>query len=282
VELQALIDALRGGIKARVQDFRDLPDTTADRWKAALLEKKPFQPLTEKDVDTALNFLGTGIISGVKAFPELVKGAAQAYKLRAAGKRPAEISEATQGWYVGPEGIAKREISDAPMQLLPFAERELKTSGIAGEELSGYLKHPELFKRYPEMADIKVSGEINPFANSRGQYNPSTREIEVVAPDARSWKSVLGHELQHDVQAAERFDPGANLSNIFEALKAKHPDVNPAILSKEATKLYLRNMGEAEARMVEGKIYRGDFGAHPLEAYDTAIIDLLRRHQLPK
>lgn len=79
------------------------------------------------------------------------------------------------------------------------------------------LNHPELYKQYPELKDIKV-GTMNdgPSVTGllKGQYDPATKTIYLnknLAPEEA--KSTLLHELQHAIQSKEQFSGGGSLDS---------------------------------------------------------------------
>jgi hypothetical protein len=283
MELQDLVDALRGKVKDVSQGIRDLPDTTPEDLAQRLRARPVFDPNDKETENMASGFAGGGIgmIGGTRMFPEELKQLALAYKLRKGGESAQAQSQATKGWYVGPEGAPKKELSDAGMRLEPFAERELRR-GVNDSSVSELIHHPELFKRAPELAELKVSGEINPYANSEAFFHPGDKRIHVVSPDSKSWMQHASHELQHGVQALEGFDLGANYKTIRAALAERNPKASAEEINRAAMDLYKRSMGETEARAVESRFKSGDWSGNPLESYDLPIAKLLRSHTLPR
>lgn len=98
--------------------------------------------------------------------------------------------------------------TDALLDSIHDAEREL--SGMSLEELIG--EDNNLFKEYPQLADINVSFIRNSrFGNYKGFYSPSENTIWI-SPDNGQPASTLVHELQHAIQHIEGFARGGNTS----------------------------------------------------------------------
>lgn len=98
--------------------------------------------------------------------------------------------------------------TDALLDSIHDAEREL--SGMSLEDLIG--EDNNLFKEYPQLADINVSFIRNSrFGNYRGFYSPSENTIWI-SPDNGQPASTLVHELQHAIQHIEGFARGGNTS----------------------------------------------------------------------
>lgn len=98
--------------------------------------------------------------------------------------------------------------TDALLDSIHDAEREL--SGMSLEDLIG--EDNNLFKEYPQLADINVSFMRNSrFGNYKGFYSPSENTIWI-SPDNGQPASTLVHELQHAIQHIEGFARGGNTS----------------------------------------------------------------------
>lgn len=76
-------------------------------------------------------------------------------------------------------------------------------------KLSDYMKHPELFKAYPQLKDLKIyfRQSVN-----KGEYNSSTKTI-IINPmnSAKVQREALIHEIQHAIQDIEGFAKGSSV-----------------------------------------------------------------------
>jgi hypothetical protein len=172
-------------------------------------------------------------------------------------------------WFRGHERRAKFEIpdTDARVRIQPNAQF-----------LGDYLQHPDLYKAYPSLQDIKVIHNSKP-GNAYYQYtreNPKhgLERISINPEDHPvDLRSLLLHEAQHGVQAREGFDLGWGGQEAMEpiALKAMQehgmlktlPSGNVVPLGKQgvgdlyktldeaAKEAYMRQGAEVEARNVQ-------------------------------
>jgi hypothetical protein len=159
---------------------------------------------------------------------ELSSRLSTAQTLESAGETSEQIWTAT-GWARGPEGHWRFEIDDSKSEIksLPSPERldsfdstvgidYLETdptkrvgarSFIVGERLDQVLEHPDLFRHYPQLANLPVFMEdLEP--REKGYFdgvsivlNSNANPIEI--------QSTLHHEIQHAIQAIEGFAHGA-------------------------------------------------------------------------
>ena len=116
----------------------------------------PFMPATGK---------GTlGIFAGLKSNTADLGAHETAKAMEAAGKAPEEILKAT-GWQKNPDEGWRYEISDQNARMkIPMSE--ILESPLFGSPKGNYvlgdvLHHPELYKAYPDVANV-------PFINRRG------------------------------------------------------------------------------------------------------------------
>jgi hypothetical protein len=192
------------------------------------------------------------------------------------GEDPKELFEKTK-WYREPgEPVMKRHFSDKPMNLHPWADRDL-AFGIKDEPISQYIKHPELFNRYPDLADLKLTGTIDPMIpGQKGAFYSGPGELHVEAYTPKDFLSIVGHELQHGISSIEPgFSRGSNTAEGAQRLIAKDPNwERDSGKQREALIEYLRNRGEVEARGVERGIANRDFDKFPLEDIDWERMQL--------
>src|SRR5574337_974109 len=145
------------------------------------------------------------------------------------------------GWFIGPDGRARYEISDRDARL------KMPASGKAGDALRGtttvgaLLNHAKLFSAYPGAAGIEVSTKPGEGASFQAAHEGRPARIRIGA-DMPMGKvtSALMHEIQHYVQRQEGFATGSNLL---------------AAGSREA---YFNSAGEVEARNVQTRLKMTD------------------------
>lgn len=189
-----------------------------------------------------------------------------------AGRSAEEIANAT-GWFKHPvDGKWKYEISDD-------AARATGRRAEPGQSLPAreVLQHEELYKAYPELADIPIKNKPGPGGYQQPRADGSTAEIGLdhTNPD---FASIMLHEMQHAIQRREGFGLGANpsMKDITDApfirdLQAKYQDIAMARLTgqpgvsenlfnyakyqfeKGKYDTYKRAAGEVESRMTQDR-----------------------------
>ena len=117
------------------------------------------------------------------------------------------------GWFVGHDNKWRFEVDDRNADFKQdFKDIPKKTNLTLGE----IFDNPELYKQYPEAANITFEVN-NPFfdwsKSSQGWYDESRNKI-VVTPYAEDPRSTMLHEMQHWVQAKEGFAPGGNYNSV--------------------------------------------------------------------
>lgn len=146
-----------------------------------------------------------------------------------------EIRKKTN-WFQDNEGNWKFEISDKDAVLSKKIDKNAKY------RLSEIFNHPELYEMYPNIKKIKVKFKnISTFNDQKvgGQYVPLTNTIEVnnTMLDKNNAnfliKKTLLHEIQHNIQAIEKFNSGYKGKEISG---------------------YFENLGEIEAKNTENRI----------------------------
>ena len=94
---------------------------------------------------------------------------------------------------------------------------EMKTNNDGTFKLSRILKHDELFKNYPQLADTQLTLKDMP-KGANGYYYAKANEIVLnSAMNKEDIKSALLHEIQHAIQNKEGWAKGGTPSN-FKAL----------------------------------------------------------------
>ena len=171
-----------------------------------------------------------------------------AAKMEADGRDAKDIRLAT-GWFRNPyDKMWRHEISDERARLTQ-AFKDLSESKVMGSKkslrLDEALDHPELFKAYPELKDIKVikkPGFMDFFGALQGSFDPKTNTINLT-PYSKDPESTLIHEVQHWIQEKEGFASGGNADIAIKA--APKSAVDKAIKSQLTKK---ESQATAEAK----------------------------------
>lgn len=168
--------------------------------------------------------------------------AQQAQNLESQGLSPEEIWFKT-GTFRGADGEWKQEISDhgAKLKYIPSHETNFV-------KLSKVLDHPDLFKSYPHLKNMKIRWEDNSndtgiqgwHRPSEGLIGMSLYDVDGSANSIDNYLDTLVHELQHAIQYKEKWQYGGNTR-----LGAK---INP----RDPYAGYLSTQGEIGARAAEG------------------------------
>lgn len=112
------------------------------------------------------------------------------------------------GWFRGPDGQWRFEISDENASLNILTMRD---NNFSPTTLGDVMSHSDLFDAYPRLRDMKVEFSSGSSRNL-GEFNEMTRTITVnrnLRP--RKMLSTLIHETQHAVQSTENFARGGNI-----------------------------------------------------------------------
>lgn len=203
-----------------------------------------------------------GIFGGRLAKTANLDALREAEMMAAKGMHPETVLRETN-WFRSPSDHKWRfEIPDDKMRIQHMPTTE-------GHDVIGsvgvLVKHPELFKAYPQLQMPKM-GIVNDAArpNGAGYFqtgNPPT--IGITAPNEAVARSVAAHELQHGVQGIENFSFGADPSNIAGLIE-KGLRKNPSLYLNEghnfmdvvgrADPIYRGIAGEVEARNVQRRL----------------------------
>jgi hypothetical protein len=148
-----------------------------------------------------------------------------------------------------------------------------------GGRLGDLLDHPELFKNYPQLADMNVSAYYKKGTKRGGSQLGN--DLEMYSKDPDDLLKVLLHETQHKVQDIEKFGRGGNPTQFASSLAREAVMDNPALagtvldpkgsrwkeIAQKSTQLYNGLPGEIESRSVEKR-----FGMTPelLRKYSPA------------
>ena len=158
----------------------------------------------------------------------------RAQQMKADGAGAEDILRET-GWFVGLDGQwrfelddsqmkidydgmqQKREawLSDGAMRLLEqepnLTEEQARRRILRDEQmpltLGDLLDYPELYRQYPDMADMPVY-LYDSAEDYAGSYHPDSDAIVLTRSGMEGWKRTLPHEIQHAIQVREGFDMG--------------------------------------------------------------------------
>lgn len=180
-----------------------------------------------------------------------------ARKMEEDGRSNEEIRLAT-GWFRNPyDNILRYEVSDENAKLTQaFSDlEESKSLAILKEQknitLDQALDHPELFKAYPELKDIKVIKQAGFFDYEKrlqGSFNPDTNTVNIT-PYSQDPESTLIHEIQHWIQRKEGFASGGNEQSVIKAASTK-------VIEKALAKVVEKKTADLESIAKEVKDLR--------------------------
>lgn len=137
-----------------------------------------------------------------------------ARKMREAGIGEIAVKLAT-GWELGGDGKWRYEIAD---DQIDFSYQKFKESK-PGKEFKLYeiLNHPELYKAYPFIKDVRVISESGSLFDGVQGYVSVAGEIGL-SLNAVNPESTLLHEIQHLIQRVEGFAKGGNSSTHYQMM----------------------------------------------------------------
>jgi hypothetical protein len=236
-------------------------------YEATEAEGINYGPKTQKIAkQMAESYNPVGMFIGTRSTIFNQANAAKALEMEKAGLAPEQIWQET-GTFRGPDGKLRQEISD---QNIRFKQ------GSYGKDIHGnkimyqvdqgnasqVMAHPELFKAYPFLKKVNTEIGKKPKAAGQTEYGAEGKFLEAYGPTDEDIKSVLVHEMQHQIQNREKMAAGAGF---MEG-------------DKEGFKRYMRSAGEAEARATQARrnmSMEQRRKLFPLLSYDVPIKDLI-------
>jgi hypothetical protein len=178
-----------------------------------------------------------------------------------AGVNPRDTYLQSGAWK-GPEGMMRYEIPDYNATLKTDAEAAINTGKSFAGPLKDFVDHPEFFKAYPDLANIRVSFDPSKTSHN-GYFAPDSNFIKLYGNEPSKVQSILLHEMQHAVQNKEGFTPGwstEGATNEASALLSKAEDLGMPRNQRLAFwnrfdpyDAYKRAAGEVEARAVQAR-----------------------------
>lgn len=252
-QIKRLIDASANAVPGlRPEDYTDNPKAP-----------HPNDPMYDAARDMSLNLMGTGMPFAQKGAAGIFGGrlsktadqkmADLAERMEARGQHPQDIRKMT-GWEHSPlDDMWKYEIPDNKLRLNYVPDAGFTASSSA----ASMFDHPELFKAYPHLRDLKTSVSRGPVGT--GGFDPATNRLHMEVPDYKTGRSVGAHELMHGVQDFEGFAPGTNPGVWGDLIQKNMPQdrlglVNMNRLRDEAMAGYKGTAGEVEARNVQQRL----------------------------
>jgi hypothetical protein len=134
------------------------------------------------------------------------------------GRATNYIPSSRTGWFQGADGQWRFEFDDSKSKFNPEAFEKVKM--VKDVQLGELLSHPELFKLYPEIANIKLLPlslqEMD--EGYSGAFDHTTNTLKLHT-DPEIARSTLMHELQHWIQRKEKFAGGGDPVGIKPLLK---------------------------------------------------------------
>lgn len=237
------------------------------------VQQSPFSGISDEELEKRQTEKLTGVGMGALTFAGVGAKTADIVKLRLAqkmedlGKNAKEVWNST-GWFRGADDKWRFEIPDIGAKRVGAAEGIPAQSGTM--KMSELIEHPELYKAYPELADLPVKLDILA-AKSGGSFHPE-KGIGLKSPGGKEIRSAALHELQHAIQMREKFARGGSFHG--EVQKLMNQGFTADIAEKTAFQRYMKQAGEVEARTVQGRLEMSPEALKqkiPTESYDVPI-----------
>jgi hypothetical protein len=269
----------------------------------------------QQAIDIAMSF-GTGTMTGVKSRIFDKNALAQAQIMAADGVHP-DVIHAKTGTFKGTDGRWRQELDDSTAKFdEDWISKGDLTNKIGGSsaKLTEVVDHPDLFKAYPMLKDVKVVFDPQ---HPSAHWDVTKNEI-VVGEHFKADKGTLYHEIQHAVQDIEGFAKGTfpgkavvnfklklqdavmpfvdRMKELYKVGKERNLDEHESaekkhlthIITKfneyakaatdEAYQFYMKSAGETEARNVDTRILMSGKERGNLPPWYSE--DLAKEHQI--
>ena len=162
--------------------------------------------------------------------PAVIQRLTRAKEMEKAGASREEIWSETMSMK-GADGKWRAEIDDSLASVPGYLMAGAKADGRLGE----IIKHPDLYKSYPDMADVPTSFDGTQKVRS-GRYNPedafNDEGLSINSTNADDARSIGLHETQHGIQSREGFARGGS------------PDEVPVRISGAAAEAHARQIAK--------------------------------------
>jgi hypothetical protein len=256
---QFLLEVIKGGLRAGVKSLGDIPIPGTDQTVADVLNANP------ETANRVTSWLGAlNILPTVSLGKSVASGAVQSAERSVTGIKQAAQS-AELGPYPelfgGPKATGYGTANPMPSQHgMPYSEFEIsdapaKVTGIKSGYLKNVLEHPELYKQYPDLADLPVTSKLGSSYYQGGKINIEPNDADI---------STTLHEVQHAIQGIENptkvglFDAAGSIKGTtdFNTASSRLSDILYSIDSAE------RQAYNVQRRYAGSKSYT-DYGDFP-------------------
>ena len=200
--------------------------------------------------------------AGVKARTAEKSKLADAVKMEQGGVDTEKIRQDT-GWFLGMDNKWRFEIDDSKMKI-KIPPHELSGEFLSRQDgiilLNEILEHPDLFKAYPEIKNLKVKrtpSNVNASAVYNRKENTLSLNYAKFVNTDKQVKEILLHEIQHAIQETEGFAKGGSPATLFKEATGYYPEFIKGVdLEKyiKAGEDYRKLTGEIESRDVAGRM----------------------------
>ena len=233
--------------------------------------------------------------------------------------RDPELSKGFKGVYENPKsGDILAEVDDSSSKItLP---KDISKEGTVSTTLGDILQHDKLYEEYPGLKDVKLDF-VDPVemssrgvgAGTLGFYTPATNTFGLsksLANAPEKLRSVLLHEVQHQVQKKEGWDGGSNpqyaqsildeLSSVIDEKSRQYlhdralvrgarnnpwsyPQSDVDLARKESVKFRMKNKELASALDEAGDLIdKGAFHTYQNDPGETMARLVQKRENLPE
>lgn len=190
------------------------------------------------------------------------------------------------GWFQGTDGEWRFEIPDrkATLGKLPineFGAGDTISLPLFDEiPLSKVINHPELFKAYPELANIPVKSTGFNFG-VKGSVNEDYSAMRLAGGDPRDVRSTALHEIQHLIQGREGFAEGGSPGQFIGKEGLEAAKELKGILSKYEDEVTKVSNKEISPYVVRDAI-RAQEAGKPLYKYQQEALEKLKATMNPQ
>src|SRR6266404_3949204 len=225
----------------------------------------PLVNITDEDIERGINIgmsAGPGTMAGVKsaAIGSKLSDLAHAQILEGTGLPPGKLGSLDEhiyqktGFWRGAEGKWRYEIDDSKASFDKgwHEDARVSTTGEKSLALPLVLDHPELYKAYPQLQDIRVVRD--PIYPSTGAEWASRSKTIRMGTEASENQGILMHEVQHAIQDIEGFVKGGSPGKAGKDYHLRYTrDVEALIPESEAIIRKINTKGLTEEEYARSK-----------------------------
>lgn len=156
--------------------------------------------------DAVVNGKGRDVIAnrfGGLAYQATDFGESEPNRQMYVGRQAYDVPNEGQMWFEGPDGSFRLEISDHEASW---------NYGLDSGDLDEFLRHPKLFKAYPELRNVKVVKE-DLGMDYGGAFYPGENKIVISTANSEPMSTAL-HEIQHWIQYKEDWGVGGMVKHM--------------------------------------------------------------------